>query len=74
MDKDCLIIIMEINMMDNFQIIKKKDMVFQPMLMEKGMKDSGIITLGKEKASFYMKMVIFMKDYGKMINQIVQEN
>jgi len=24
MDKDCLIIIMEINMMDNYQIIKKK--------------------------------------------------
>jgi len=46
-------------------------MVFWSMLMEKGMKDSGIITLGKEKASFYMKMVIVMKDYGKMINQIV---
>ena len=74
MDKDNLHIQIMIYIMDNSQIIEKKDMVHRFMQMVKNMKEIGLITKEMVMENSILKMKQFMKDNLKMIKLKELEN
>lgn len=74
MDRGNLHIQIKMYTMDNFQIIEKKDLVLRYMLMEKNMKEIGLIIKEMVMVNFTLKMKLSMKGNLKMIKSLELEN